>query len=88
MLLHVIFGQRVESYEGEFAPEALEVMDEYGYDENSEWLHKKLQYYRTDQSFANVEIMEIELGKDAIDLLRKRLLGHLQVGGVLVAQGK
>lgn len=36
MKLYIMFGQRKERYEYEYAPEALMVWDEYSIDENSE----------------------------------------------------
>lgn len=36
MILHILFGQRKQRYEGEYAPEALVTWDEYCVDENPE----------------------------------------------------
>lgn len=36
MKLHILFGQRLQSYKGEYAPEALVCWDEFAVDENPE----------------------------------------------------
>ena len=61
MKLKVIFGQRIERYEGQYAPEALEIMTEYDYSDNPEWLHNKLKEYTSLEEFYSVEIVDIEI---------------------------
>jgi hypothetical protein len=71
MLLKVIFGQRKERYEGEHAPEALDVMDEYSYEENPDWLNQKLETHRLNTDFERFEIIEIEVSiVDILNILR------------------
>jgi hypothetical protein len=66
MKLKVIFIQRIEGYEEEYMPEAVEVMDEYGYDENSQWLHEKLEKLRKESYVERAEIIDIEVPLDDI----------------------
>lgn len=79
MNLYVIFGQRREMYPGECAPEALEIMDEYGIEENGEWLQKKLEEHRQNTEFVKVDIFCIELPKGAQAHIRQHLLGEIKL---------
>lgn len=83
MDLYVIFGQRREGYPGEFAVEALDLMDEYGYDDNAEWLTDKVKEYRLSNEFIAVEIVRVRLGPTAEKLIQDRLTGTLQVSGTV-----
>ena len=74
MRLYVIFAQRVERYEGEYTPEAMECMDEIGWDENSEWLLDKLDKVKAQSDILSAKIFEIELAKGAGDFIRKSLI--------------
>jgi len=66
--IYVIFAQRLEAYEGQYAPEALEVMDQYAYDENPEWLNDKLKHYRSQHNqFENVQLIRLEYYRDDVD---------------------
>lgn len=82
MKIFIIFGQRKERYAGEYAPEALDVIDEYGNDENAgEWLVRKVAEHRATQEFESVEAITIEVSsKDIMSRLRpdtKPLLGKV-----------
>ncbi len=67
MKLHIIFGQRKCSYEGEHAPEALDIADEYTMGCNSQWLESRLKMHREDTSFQSVEILIVRVPDKAID---------------------
>lgn len=65
--LYVLFGQRKGSHPGEYAPEALEVMDEFGYDDNGVWLHEKLEHYKkTESTIKRLEIIKIKIDYEQI----------------------
>lgn len=59
MILYVLFGQRKCNYPGQYAPEALEVMDEFGYEENPQWLEEKKEKCKATGEFMAVEIIEL-----------------------------
>lgn len=60
MNIHLLIGQRKEKYDGEYAPEVLEAMDEYGYNENPFcWLNEKLKEYQDTNEFEAVKIITI-----------------------------
>jgi hypothetical protein len=62
MKIHLLVGQRKESYAGEFAPEVLEAIDEFGNCENAgEWLQGKMKEYRVDASFEALVIVTLEV---------------------------
>ena len=62
MNLHVLFLQRRERYDGELAPEAIAIADEYTLEEVPEYLDVERQKYERDvgseaiESFAEVVI--------------------------------
>ena len=63
---HIVVGQRKESYPGEYAPEALAVMDEYGVEDNGQWLQDTLAENRSSGDFEAVEIVRLEVPREAI----------------------
>lgn len=71
MKLYILFAQHHENYEGEHAPEAVEVMDEYSYEENAEWLYAKKEEYDVQSHIRSTVIVAMEVNQDEI---RKRLL--------------
>lgn len=78
MLLHVLFGQRKEAYEGEYAPEALNVMTEYDYAENPQWLLDKLDRESKEKHWESVKIVKIEISlKELMEAVRPLELAAL-----------
>ena len=67
MKLHIIFGQRKCSYEGEYGPEALDVADEFTVEDNPDWLEKRLKEHRRDKSFESVAVLVVRVPGKAID---------------------
>lgn len=65
--LHVLFGQRRCSYDGQYAPEALEVMDEFAWEENVEFLTDKLEEFRKTNEFTALRILEVALPFEEIE---------------------
>jgi len=69
-------------------PEALEVMDEFGADENGEWLLKKLEEHQKNTDFTALEIVEINLGRAGGQAIIDRLNKNLQIKADVVQAGK
>ncbi len=73
MKLHILFGQRKQSYEGEYAPEVLTCWDEYAVDENPEGyeadIAKMREKYGSEMSAMEV-IIKID-GDKIVRLLNK-----------------
>lgn len=67
MKIYVIFAQRKCRYEGEYAPEALDVISEFVMDENSEYLENKKREYILSNEFDSVSIIPIEVSDKEID---------------------
>jgi hypothetical protein len=67
MLIKVLFAQEKESYPGEYAPTALEVVTEYDYDENPDWLDKILIKYRNTPEYTHVAVIDIEINDEDLD---------------------
>ena len=82
MKIHVILAQRKCRYEGEYAPEALEVADEYAMDDNPDWFYNKLDEYRQDKSFQSVEAIIIKIPDNEIDAILKPKV--LEINGEIV----
>lgn len=61
MKIYVLMGQRKERYPGEYAPEALECIHEYGHDDNPEYLAKAKALYDAEGEFENTAIIPLEL---------------------------
>ena len=66
MILKVLFGRRTGSYKDEYAPEALNISDEYTDDENPDFIADKLKEYQKQEIFDGLEIIEIEVDEDKI----------------------
>ena len=66
MILYVIFGQRHERYPVEFAPEALDTIDQYSDDATPEWLQGRLIHRRESGEFRMVNIVPIKIDQAAI----------------------
>ena len=69
MKLYILFGHRKERYEGEFAPEALEIMDEYNCDDNPSWLSEKLKEYEQSGDFDLLKIMTVHINTQTFERL-------------------
>lgn len=76
--LYVLFAQRRCSYPGEYAPEALEVMDEWGYDENGAWLTTQMEKYKKEDSMLeNLAIVALEIDYDKVSAILNPQLGSI-----------
>lgn len=65
--LNVLLAQRKCSYPGEYAPEALEVADEYAWDENPENLNEKLKEYEATGEFTRLRIVKVTIPYASVD---------------------
>ena len=79
MILYVLFAQRKCRYEGEYAPETLEICDEFTMDENPEWMENKIRDVKESGLYSGVELVEIVLLKDAAKRITDRLRNTLSV---------
>lgn len=66
MLLHVLMGQRKESYPGEYGPEALAVIDEFGQSDNPDYMAGELAKYRATDEFEGIAVIDLEVSQSAI----------------------
>jgi hypothetical protein len=68
MILRVLFGQRIERYEGEYGPEALACVDEYTDDENPEFFQDRVESITGDlgEEFEGFAIVKIKVDADKI----------------------
>lgn len=71
MKLHILFGQRKETYPGEYMPEALAVMDEYGQSDNPGYLDGEKTKALTSGEFENVVVVTVDVnGAKIMEMLR------------------
>lgn len=57
----ILVGQRKERYEGEYFPEALEVIDANGNDENPDFLIDKKDEYERSKEFDSLTVVRIRV---------------------------
>jgi len=81
MKLYVLFAQRECAYPGQYAPEALEVMDDVAMDDNCTWLEEQRTKYQKTKEFTAVEIIEVNLGKEANSKINEALNDYTKVNG-------
>ena len=66
MKVHVLFGQRVQRYEGEYDLEALAVMSQADLDSNPDYLPAELDTHRKAGEFAALAIVTLEVPRQQI----------------------
>lgn len=66
MKLFVIFGQRKERYPGEYAPEALDCIDDVGQSDNPDFLEGKMAEYTKSNEFESLVVVPLEFSQDAL----------------------
>ena len=71
MRLYILFGQARERYEGEHAPDALDVVTEFVVDDNPGILDKLKANHQPDWDWAALEWVPLDVDGDAV---RARLL--------------
>lgn len=83
MNLYVLFGQRKEDFPEQYAPEALEVMDQYAFDENAVWLDEKLKEREASNEFVALKIVCLDLGDGSQKNIRELLVGMPTITGTV-----
>ncbi len=78
MKVHVLFGQRIEQYAGEYAPECIAVMSEWDLDENPEYLASEKTKADATGEFERTEVI-------ALDVSDKAIMERLRPSTVLIA---
>lgn len=87
MELHVLFGQRAESYEGEHAPEAFLVWDGGSVDENPEGFKRAVDEAKAELSSDIVATRVIVVRVDG-ERIRRLLIGTPVVEGGILTGGE
>ena len=81
MKLYIVFAQQKCSYEGQYAPEALAIVDEYCHDENPDWIEGELAKASANKGYVSAAIISVNLGDAAVALIQDRLTGTTAVKG-------
>lgn len=76
MKLYVLFQQLECSYDGEYAPEPVEVTNEYVMDENPAWMIEKIKKYEDDPMVKSVKLVEVSLCSGAVSVIEEALNGN------------
>lgn len=70
MILYVLMGQRACRYAGEYAPEALAVMDEFGQSDNPDYLEQQMEIYTKSNEFSSLKLIAVNVdGKLIAEIL-------------------
>jgi hypothetical protein len=79
MRLYVMFGQRAEKFEGQFAPEALDVIDEYTADENGAYMDTATAAAKEKygEDFVNIMWFPVDIEGAVEATIRKILLADM-----------
>lgn len=75
MRIYVLFGQRKEQYDGQHAPEALDVIDEYSVDSNAGFMDESLAnaMRKFGEEFEGIAWFPVEIAGDVEVTLRRIL---------------
>lgn len=71
MKIHLIVGQRVETYDGEYAPEVLDAWDENTLDENRDGFREAFAKHEGDKGLAMVRELIVDVMDADIERLFK-----------------
>lgn len=66
MKLHILFGQRKCNYPGQYAPELIAGIDEYGQNENPEYLEGEIMKAEISTEFTALAVIIISVPDSAI----------------------
>jgi len=67
--LHVLFAQRKERYPGQYGPEALTCITEYGQDENPEYLASEQASAEASDEFTSTAVVTLEFSDKELERL-------------------
>lgn len=71
MKVHVLYAQRKERYQGEYAPEVLAAIDENGQSDNPEYMTGEKSKAEATGEFENVVVVTLEVnGAKIMEMLR------------------
>lgn len=67
MIIKVLFGLRECDYLGQYAPEAIEIIDEYSNDENPSYILDKFDEHAASKEFAVLKIIDLKLNQSDLE---------------------
>ena len=65
--LYILFAQRKCGFPGEYAVEALEVVDEYVHEGNPDWLDEKKKEHEDTKEFETLKILSINIDEKKLN---------------------
>lgn len=80
-IIHALFVQRSCRYEGEYAPELYDAVDEFTNDENPEHLLQRIEEAKGDSSIDSFAVVEITVDAEPID--KALSVRRVSVNGVI-----
>jgi len=82
--LLVIFAQREERYEGQYAPEVVAAVTEFENYDNPEYMEEQLKEAKKNPDFVAATLINIELGDEAADEIKAILTQPFTISGRVV----
>lgn len=61
MKVYILFGQRPCRYEGEYAPEAIAIADEWTEEDNPDYMREQLATNQASGEFSHLRVIEVAL---------------------------
>lgn len=79
MKIHCLFAQRIESYEGQYAPELLDAIDEYTCEDNPDYLEDIKKEAEEEKVYSAVKVIDVEINDHQLEaqLFGKTLKGEI-----------
>lgn len=79
----LLWAQQKERYDGEYAPDLVAAIDEYGYDYNPKYMEDEIETLKNDGSVAFFKLMEIEIDEKEFDawFYQKAQVFHAKIVG-------
>ena len=71
MKLHLLVGQRVEDYSGQYGPEVLDCWGEYDVESNPEGFEEALRRFRGEKHFSEVRELIVQVDDEVFTRLFK-----------------
>jgi len=67
MNILILFGQRKESYPGQYLPEALAIIDETGNEDNPDYMKEEFEKHKGYNDFDALKVITISISDDKLN---------------------
>lgn len=80
MKIYILYGQRKQSYEGQYLPELLDAVDDGVLDESPQIMTELRAKHVASKEFTGVEWFTLQMPKSALEEIQQRLAGVHPLG--------